>query len=81
MSTQKSRESQAVFRCTECQHVEHADVNAAKNVLAAGLAVTACGDLQPVGGSTKQEPAGNRKELLRHLYWTTEVLPLRLNGP
>jgi putative transposase len=42
----KSRESQAVFRCTHCSRlVEHADVNAAKNILAAGLlAVSACGD-------------------------------------
>jgi putative transposase len=42
----KSRESQAVFRCTHCSHpAEHADVNAAKNILAAGLlAVSACGD-------------------------------------
>jgi putative transposase len=42
----KSRESQAVFRCTHCLHpAEHADVNAAKNILAAGLlAVSACGD-------------------------------------
>jgi putative transposase len=41
----KSRESQAVFRCTHCSRpAEHADVNAAKNILAAGLAVTACGD-------------------------------------
>jgi putative transposase len=34
----KSRESQAVFRCTSCEHTEHADVNAAKNVLTAGRA-------------------------------------------
>jgi putative transposase len=42
----KSRESQAVFRCTNCSRpAEHADVNAAKNILAAGLlAVSACGD-------------------------------------
>jgi len=42
----KSRESQAVFRCTHCSRpAEHADVNAAKNILAAGLlAVSACGD-------------------------------------
>jgi len=42
----KSRESQAVFRCTHCSGpAEHADVNAAKNILAAGLlAVSACGD-------------------------------------
>jgi putative transposase len=63
----KSRESQAVFRCTHCTHYEHADVNAAKNILAAGLAVTACGDrraLRGTVGSSKQEPAGNREELM-----------------
>ena len=63
----KSRESQAVFRCTHCSHREHADVNAAKCILAAGLAVTACEDSsQPSGWvvSSKQEPAGNREELL-----------------
>jgi len=42
----KSRESQAVFRCTHCSRpAEHADINAAKNILAAGLlAASACGD-------------------------------------
>ena len=64
----KSRESQAVFRCTHCPHTEHADVNAARNILAAGLAVTACESVaQPSDWVTppKQEPAGNREELLR----------------
>ena len=63
----KSRESQAVFRCIYCTHSGHADVNAAKNILAAGLAVTACEDRpRPAGWvrSSKQEPAGNREELL-----------------
>lgn len=50
-----NRNSQAVFRCTGCGHAAHADVNAAKNILAAGRAVTACGDLA-VGQSVKQEP-------------------------
>jgi putative transposase len=56
-----------VFRCTSCSRGEHADVNAAKNILAAGLAVTACEDQpRPAGRarSPKQEPAGNREELL-----------------
>lgn len=53
----KSRESQAVFVCTACGHREHADVNAAKNILnAAGHAVSACGDFA-IGRSVKQEPA------------------------
>ncbi|HVQ49573.1 MAG TPA: transposase, partial [Mycobacterium sp.] len=63
----KSRESQAVFRCRHCSHTEHADVNAAKCILAAGLAVTACEDPPRPSGlaeSPKQEPAGNREELL-----------------
>jgi putative transposase len=63
----KSRESQAVFRCTGCSYRGHADVNAARNILAAGLAVTACEDqTRPAGPARapKQEPAGNREELL-----------------
>jgi putative transposase len=64
----KSRESQAVFRCTHCsQPAGHADVNAAKNILAAGLAVTACREsAAPAGAAVtlKQEPAGNREVLL-----------------
>jgi putative transposase len=57
----ESRESQARFRCTKCQHECHADVNAAKNTLsAAGHAVPACGDLA-VRRSEKQEPVGTRE--------------------
>jgi putative transposase len=56
----KSRKSQAVFVCTACGHRDHADVNAAKNILsAAGHAVPACGDLA-VGRSAKQESAAPR---------------------
>lgn len=36
--------AQRVFTCRECGHRADRDVNAAKNILAAGLAVTACGD-------------------------------------
>jgi putative transposase len=64
----KNRESQAVFRCTSCPHGPvHADVNAAKNMLAAGLAVIACREATTPAGvvvTSTQEPAGNREELL-----------------
>ncbi|MGW0994155.1 RNA-guided endonuclease InsQ/TnpB family protein [Streptomyces sp. NPDC002520] len=55
--TEGNRESQAVFRCKHpgCGNTDHADVNAAKNIKAAGLAVSACGDLG-ISRSVKQEP-------------------------
>ncbi|GAB3995657.1 RNA-guided endonuclease TnpB family protein [Glycomyces albus] len=57
--------AQRVFECAACGHTEDRDVNAAKNILAAGLAVTACGagvrpQRKPPGGqsTTKQETPG-----------------------
>lgn len=52
----ENRESQAVFRCVSCGHRANADVNAAKNILAAGLAVTGRGDLCD-STSVKRQPA------------------------
>lgn len=40
-----NRISQSRFRCTECGHKEHADLNAAKNILSAGHVELACGDI------------------------------------
>ncbi len=45
----ENRESQEVFVCKACGHTEHADVNAAKNILAAGLAVSARGETPGCG--------------------------------
>jgi putative transposase len=47
----ENRESQAVFRCRACGHEANADVNAATNILAAGLAVTARGGTSRRRGS------------------------------
>jgi len=38
-----NRKSQAVFRCIKCGHQTNADINAAKNILAAGQAVSGRG--------------------------------------
>lgn len=53
----ESRESQARFRCVACKHQDNADVNAAKNILAAGLAVTGRGDLGYAQSAKRQPPA------------------------
>lgn len=45
----ENRRSQAVFCCVSCGHREHADVNAAKNILAAGHAVLAHGESGATG--------------------------------
>ena len=53
----ENRKTQELFLCVACGHSENADVNAAKNILAAGHAVLACGEMMQLGHSVKQEPA------------------------
>ena len=49
-----NRKTQEVFRCVSCGHQEHADINAARNIEAAGHAVLAC-ESNSIR-SRKQEP-------------------------
>ncbi|KJF17502.1 RNA-guided endonuclease InsQ/TnpB family protein [Acidithrix ferrooxidans] len=61
----KNRKSQAVFSCQSCGHIDNADVNAAKNIIAAGLAVTGRrGILQAKSVSTKQSNPMKRQPLI-----------------
>lgn len=51
-----NRQTQAKFECVACGHSENADINAARNILAAGHAVLACGEMVQSDRSVKQEP-------------------------
>ncbi|MDN3508525.1 MAG: transposase, partial [Candidatus Neptunochlamydia sp.] len=51
----KSRIIQSKFCCISCEYTENADINAAKNILAAGHVVLACGE-DALATSMKQEP-------------------------
>ena len=42
-AAKENRKSQAVFPCTACDYTANADINAARNILAAGLAVAGRG--------------------------------------
>ncbi len=52
----ENRKTQAVFRCVLCGHAADADVNAARNILAAGLRRDRLGDTKSAGGLPAQEP-------------------------
>jgi putative transposase len=51
-----NRKTQANFVCVECGYAANADYVATLNILAAGLAVIACGGVLEARGPMKQEP-------------------------
>ncbi len=52
-----NRKTQARFKCISCHFASNADINAARNILAAGHAVLACGETASLSRSMKQEPS------------------------
>lgn len=58
-----NRQTQAKFACVDCGYENNADMVGAINVLAAGHAVLACGELAQSGRSVKQEPAEATQEV------------------
>lgn len=56
-TAKENRLSQSRFECLECGYTENADINGARNILAAGHVVLACGGMAQSGRPLKQEPA------------------------
>lgn len=55
-TTKENRQTQSKFVCQSCGYTENADINGARNILAAGHAVLACGGMVQSGRPLKQEP-------------------------
>lgn len=55
-----NRQTQSQFKCAACGYEANADVNGARNILAAGHAVLACGGVVQSGRPMKQEPGTAR---------------------
>ncbi|WP_142502352.1 RNA-guided endonuclease TnpB family protein [Klebsiella sp. 2680] len=55
-TAKENRQLQSKFECLECGYIENADINGARNILAAGHAVLACGGRVQSDRPLKQEP-------------------------
>ena len=55
-TAKENRQTQSKFVCQVCGYTENADINGARNILAAGHAVLACGGMIKSGRPLKQEP-------------------------
>lgn len=63
-SKNRNKES---FKCVKCGHTDHADINGAKNILAAGHAVTVCGETSfgASGKTTSRNVSAKQKPILK----------------
>lgn len=57
-TVKENRKTQNKFECQVCGYTENADINGARNILATGHAVLACGGRGQSGRPLKQEPTG-----------------------
>ena len=55
-TAKENRQTQSKFVCQVCGYTENADINGARNILAAGHAVLACGGMVQSGRPLKQDP-------------------------
>ncbi|MBL4818106.1 MAG: transposase, partial [Deltaproteobacteria bacterium] len=53
-TAKENRNSQSQFVCVVCGYAENADLNAAHNILSAGHAVLACGDIEQVSARAQE---------------------------
>ncbi len=60
-----NRTTQASFECVACGHADNADTNAAKNILAAGLAVWSCGTTACGAEVSRAKPARAKRAAAR----------------
>ncbi len=58
-TSKENRKTQTFFCCLSCMHKENADLNAAKNILAEGHSVLACG-VEALASAMKQELQARR---------------------
>ena len=75
----ENRKTQSVFACVTCGHTEHADVHAAKNILAAGHAVWASSSKPDAcGGVVRREASARTKRAAPAKQEPTEEDRLRI---
>lgn len=71
-TAKENRENQAAFACVACKHTANADVNAARNILAAGLAVNGRGG-NPDRGPDEASTTPTKREGIPVLQGREEV--------